>query len=235
MLWFILSCVVGVTSGEDQTTISFEQTKAAHYVDSSSALKSSVRLAAYNEKGEEVGHGSGNYFKIGGHKFIVTAAHNIIKDTVLEVADGYRSYRTFPVIVDFHRDIAILIVEVDLKTSKAVEYRTNSKDLDLGQTVTYTGYPADLGKSLFTGTVSNDQRYTMMMQSFALPGSSGSVVFDTKGRAVAVISALRLGVYEFSPFPQMHPTLVYCQKLRDYDRFSIRGIIERWKKSQSEP
>ena len=235
MLWFILSCVVGVTSGEDLTTISFEQTKAAHYVDSNNALKSSVRLAAYNEEGKEVGHGSGNYFKIGGHKFIITAAHNILKDTVLEVADGYRSYKTFPVLIDFHRDIAIIVPEVDLKKSRAIEYKTNSDEIDLGQTVTYTGYPADLGKSLFTGTIANDQRYTMMMQSFALPGSSGSVVFDTKGRAMAVISALRLGVYDFSPFPQMHPTLVYCQKLRDYDRFSIRGIIERWKKSRSEP
>lgn len=236
MLWFmLLSCVMGVTTEEDQTIISFEQTKAAHYVDSSNALKSSVRLAAYNKEGEEVAHGSGNYFKIGRHKFILTAAHNITEDTTLEVADGYRSYKTYPVVVDTLRDIAILIPEVDLRRSKAVEYKTNAGELDLGQVVTYTGYPADLGKSLFTGTIANDQINIMMMQSFALPGSSGSVVFDTKGRAVAIISALRLGMYEFSPFPQMHPTLVYCQKLRDYDRFSIRGIIERWKKSRSEP
>ena len=235
MLWFLLACVIGVTSENDRTTISFDQTRPAHHIDTSDALKSSVRLSAYTEDDMEVAHGSGNYFKIGGHRFIITAAHNIVKGTTLEVVDGHRSYKTYPVLIDTERDIAILVPEIKLRHAKAVEYRTNSKELDLGQVVTYAGYPADLGKSTFTGNVANDQRYTMMMQSFALPGSSGSVVFDNKGRAVGIISAIRLGMHELSPFPQMHPTLVYCQKLRDYDRYTVREFILRWKKSRLAP
>lgn len=235
MLWFLLACVLGVSTEEEQTTISLEHTKAVHYVNTNNALKSSVRLAAYNENGEEIAHGSGNYFKIGGDRFIVTVAHNIAPGASLEVEDGYRSLKLYPVVVDIERDIAILIPEEKLKVAKAVDYRLGLEEDMVGDTIVYAGYPADLGKSTFTGTIANERRYIMMIQSFALPGSSGSVVFNTKGRPIGVVNALRLGMYEFSPFPQMHPTLVYCQKLRDYDRYTVRGFIERWKRSRSEP
>ena len=234
MLWFLLSCILGVSTEEEQTTISLEHTKAVHYVNTNNALKSAVRLVAYNQAGEEIAHGSGNYFKIGGDHFIVTVAHNIVPGTLLEVEDGYRSLKLSPVIVDVTRDIAILIPEEKLKVAKPVDYRVDIGKDTIGDTVVYAGYPADIGKSTFTGTIANDQRYMMVIQSFALPGSSGSVVFNIKGRPVGVVNALRLGIYEFSPFPQMHATLVYCQKLRDYDRYTVRGFIERWKKSRSE-
>ena len=235
MLWFLLACVLGVSTEEEQTTISLEHTKAVHYVNTNNALKSAVRLAAYDESGNEIAHGSGNYFKIGGDYFIVTVAHNIAPGASLEAEDGYRSLKLYPVVVDLTRDIAILIPEEKLRMAKAVDYRVDLEEDMTGDTIVYAGYPADLGKSTFTGTIANDQRYIMMIQSFALPGSSGSVVFNTKGRPIGVVNALRLGMYDFSPFPQMHPTLVYCQKLRDYDRYTVRGFIERWKRSRSEP
>ena len=235
MLWLLLSCILGVSTEGEQTTISLEHTKAIHYVNTNNALKSAVRLAAYDKYGKEVAHGSGNYFKIGGDHFIVTVAHNIVSGTSLEVQDGYRSYKLYPVVVDVNRDIAILIPEAKLKEAKAVDYRVEFSNDMTGETVVYTGYPADIGKSTFTGTIANDQRYMMIIQSFALPGSSGSVVFNQKGRPVGIINALRLGMYDFNPFPQMHATLVYCTKLRDYDRYAVRELINLWKKSRSEP
>ena len=68
-----------------------------------------------------------------------------------------------------------------------------------------------------------------MMQSFALPGSSGSIVFDNKGKAVGVLSALKMGMYGYSPYPQIHPTLVYVARLDKYDRNIIKGILVKWK------
>jgi len=235
MLWFLLACVLGVSTEEEQTTISLEHTKAVHYVNTNNALKSSVKLIAYDDLGKEIAHGSGNYFKIGGDYFIITAAHNMAPGTLLEAEDGYRSLKLHPIIVDVTRDIAILVPEEKLRMVKAVDYRLGLEEDMTGNTIVYAGYPADLGKSTFTGTIANDQRYMMVIQSFALPGSSGSVVFNTKGRPIGVIHALRLGFYEFNPYPQMHSTLVYCQKLRDYDRYAVRGFIERWKRSRSEP
>lgn len=233
MLWFILSCILGVSTEEGQMTISLEHTKAIHSVNNNNALKSSVKLSAFTESGYEIAHGSGNYFKIGGLRFILTAAHNIVAGTSLEIKDGHRYIKTEPIAIDSLRDIAIIIPVQELRNATAVEYRTNTDSDTIGKAVVYAGYPADLGKSAFVGTVANDQMYTMIIQSFALPGSSGSVVFDNKGRALAIISALKLGMYEFNPFPQMHATLVYCQKLRDYNRHTVKELIVRWIESRS--
>jgi len=235
MLWLLLSCILGVSTEEEQTTISLEHTKAVHSVNTNNALKSSVRLGAYDESGMEIAHGSGNYFKIGGDKFVITVAHNIVAGTTLKVQDGNQSYKLYPIVIDIQRDIAILIPEKELKLAKPVDYRLGIEPDMTGDTIVYAGYPADLSKSTFTGTIANDQMYIMIIQSFALPGSSGSVVFNKRGRPIGVVNALRIGFYEFSPFPQMHAGLVYCSKLRDYDRKTVRELIVRWKKSRLAP
>ena len=234
MLWFLLSCIIGVESGEDYSSISFEQTKSAHYIDHMNALKSSVRVDGLDEEGELLGHGSGNYFKIGQHKFILTAAHNLEGAHKLAVIDGSFYVYLHAVIVDPTLDLAILVPEKDLKDTKAVKYLLLEEKNILGEEVIYAGYPADSSKSIFRGTVSSEMFSSFMMQSFALPGSSGSVVFDNKGQIVGVVSAIKMGTYGMNPFPQLHENLVFCMKPRGYDRAAVRGILERWKMSRSE-
>ena len=235
MLWFLLSCIIGVESGEDHSTISFEQTKPAHYIDNKNALRSSIRIDGLDKEGELLGHGSGNYLKIGGYKFIMTAAHNLEAAARMAVIDRHNYVDLLPVVIDTELDIAILVPEKDLRDTKAVKYMLQQEGSIVGETVVYAGYPGDSSKSLFTGIISSNRMFTFVMQSFALPGSSGSVVFDTKGRVVGVVSALKLGLYGHSPFPELHENLVYCSRPRGYDRYAVRGILERWKKSRSAP
>lgn len=234
MLCFLLSCVIGVQSGEDYSSLSFEQTKSAHYIDHKRALRSSIRIDGLSEEGELLGHGSGNYFKIGQHKFILTAAHNLEGASRMAVIDRYFYVDLIPVIIDPALDIAILVPQKDLKDTKAVKYLLLEESSILGEEVVYAGYPADSSRSIFIGTVSSEMFSSFIMQSFALPGSSGSVVFDNKGQVVGVVSAIKMGTYGVNPFPQLHENLVYCMKPRGYDRAAVRGILERWKKSRSE-
>jgi hypothetical protein len=110
------------------------------------------------------------------------------------------------------------------------EGEDNDSDI-LGLTVVYAGFPSDVEKSVFHGSVSSYSKNQLLMQSFALPGASGSVIFDNKGRVVGVLSAVKLGFYEFSVAPQIHPGLVQVMRLRDYDRRRIKEIIVQWKDS----
>ena len=64
------------------------------------------------------------------------------------------------------------------------------------------------------------------MQSFALPGSSGSVVFDFWGRAIGVLSAVSVGVSSVNPFPELVETAVHVQKIQDLDHDFIKELFK---------
>tara|TARA_R100001510_G_C7632696_1_gene191300 strand:+ start:292 stop:1002 length:711 start_codon:yes stop_codon:yes gene_type:complete len=234
LLSLILACTVGYDYGDKEATISFQQTKAAHYYYYDKAIQSSARIVTY-AKEEEVGHASSNYFKIGHHNFLITAAHVLsIEGEVAYAIDGEDKVKLYPAILDKENDLLFLVPERKLKTVKPVNYVVN-KELDiLGKTVLYAGYPADLDKSLFHGTIATYGTYSFMMQSFALPGASGAVVFDNKGMPIGVLSAIKMGAYGISPFPQLHGTLVFVNRLRQYDKYVLEEMLSKWKKLKSE-
>jgi S1-C subfamily serine protease len=229
MLWLMLGCVLGYQQEGELTTLSIEQTRSAHYFYYDKALRSSVRILSIDKDGEQAGHASGNYFKIGRHKFIVSAAH-ILEEGYTNVAlDHHSKTKLHLVVLDIENDIAVFVPEKNLKSIRAVDYRTSKKLVLTGDTVVHAGYPADLDKSVFHGTVANCSDSNFMMQSFALPGSSGSVVFDNKGSVVGVLSAIKMGIHGYSPFPQLHAGLVFVNRLRQYDRYKLEELILQWK------
>ncbi len=231
LLSLILACTLGYNYDSEGVSISFDQTTAAHYYYYEKAFETSVRIMSFVDD-QEVGHASGNYFKIGYHHFVITAAHVITGQEKLYAEDYKNKVELEVVYIDTGNDIAFLVPKKKLKSATAIHYRTN-KELDiLGKTMVYAGYPADLNKSVFHGTVSTQSRYSFMMQSFALPGASGSVVFDSKGLVVGVLSAIKVGFHGLGPYPQLHGTLVFVNRLNFYDRYMIEEILVKWKNSK---
>jgi len=226
---FLLSCLLSFEKDDDQTTISIEQTRAVHFDNFDHGYKSSVQIHSLDEGGEPIGHGSGNYFKIGKEKFIITADHVMNHGSAFLVRDGTNVVLLTTIYRDPVQDIAIVIPERELRHIKAKDYKLNTKNDLLGISVNYTGYPSDLGKSLFRGIISSFDHRMAILQSFALPGASGSVVFDNAGRVIGVLSAVKLGVYEWSIFPQLHGSLVCIERLRFYKRKDIKEIIKKWR------
>jgi hypothetical protein len=228
-LLLLFSCLVTLETDENRTAVTFEQGQTTKAFSSKTPLASSGRILVM--KGETMlGHGSGNYFKSGKYKFILTAAHVINHPYETYIVDGDELVGLVPIHLDLARDLAILVPMRELREIDAHWFRVNkSRDL-IGKITYYAGFPQDLGKSLFKGFVSKDSDYRMLMQGFALPGSSGSVVFDFWGRAIGVLSAVSVGMSSVNPFPELVETAVHVQKIQDYNHDFIKELFERAKK-----
>ena len=168
--------------------------------------------------------------KSGKYKFILTAAHVINHPYETYIIDGLHLVALVPIHIDSDRDLAILVPERELRDIEAQWFRVNRSNDLIGKTIYYAGFPQDLGKSLFKGFVAKDAKNRMLIQSFALPGSSGSVVFDFWGRAIGVLSAVSVGVSSVNPFPELVETAVHIQKIQDYNHDFIKELFERAKK-----
>jgi len=228
-LLLLFSCLVTLETDENRTAVTFEQAQTTKAFSNKTPLASSGKILVM--KGETMlGHGSGNYFKSGRYKFILTAAHVINHPYETYIIDGEELVRLIPIHLDLNRDLAVLVPERELWEIEAQWFRVNRNNDLIGKTIYYAGFPQDLGKSLFKGFVSKDSDKRMLVQSFALPGSSGSVVFDFWGRAIGVLSAVSVGVSSVNPFPELVETAVHVMKIQDYDHDFIKELFERVKK-----
>jgi len=227
MFWFLffLSCMITVEGEADKLAVTLETGETTKAISVRSPLKSSAKVVIFNED-EFLGHGSGNYFKSGKYKFVLTAAHVLKHKFSSFILDGEELVKLKTIYINNQRDIAIAVPEKELENIKATKFRVN-RDVDLvGKTIYYAGFPKDMEKSLFRGFVSRSTSEWIMIQSFALPGSSGAVVFDFWGRAIGLISAVKLGVFGFSPYPELVETAVVVQKFDFIDHDFIRELFE---------
>ena len=225
---FLLSCLLSYEMEHDRQTISLEQTQAVRHVNYRHGYDSSVKINSI-ESGLITGHGSGNYFKIGKEKFIITAAHVIRESAVFFVEDKGEAVFLEPVHVDEYCDMAILVPHRELHTIKAVNYKVNKKKDILGMTINYTGYPSDLPKVMLSGVVSHSGLSYAIIHSYAAPGSSGSIIFDNSGRVIGVVSAVKVGMYGLSPFPSLEEDIIYIERLVDFDRGKIKRVLKLWR------
>ena len=223
-LLLLISCLVTYNDGEGQTSVTFEQAETAKAFSSKTPLQSCGKILVMKE-GIALGHGSGNYFKSGKYKFILTAAHVINHPFDSYIVDGDDLVKITPIHIDEQRDLAIVISEKELIQIESKSFRVNRSNNLTGKTIYYAGFPQDLEKCLFKGFVSKNSDNWLIMQGFALPGASGSVVFDFWGRAIGVLSSVSVGFSSVNPFPELVETAVHVQKIHDYDHEFIKELF----------
>jgi len=95
----------------------------------------------------------------------------------------------------------------------------------IGMIIRYAGYPSHLGKMVLNGMVSKQLDKKLILQSFGLPGASGSVVFDEKGRAVAVLSAVSIQMNPFVGIPEIEENIVYAGRLDFMTRVFLKEVL----------
>ena len=226
MLLFLLACFVSGDLKKDGVEIYVDRSdlQSCHEI-SDNSQKSSIKIAMTLDE-EVLGHGSGNYFKLGKHRFVLTAAHVAMSEYDLKIIDGDRMVGATLVFADVDRDIAILVPKEDLNDVKAHRWKVNRDSDAVGSVVNYTGYPSGLGQVLIRGMVSAHNEDGFVMQSFALPGSSGSVVFDSRGRVLGVVSAVMLHQSQFSPFPNLQENIVYVSGADFMNNKFIKEVLK---------
>ena len=187
------------------------------------AYLSSVVVQVYN-KGFPAGMGSGNYFKIGKHRFIITAAHVVNgTDEVLITEKGSASTGATVIYLNNDADIAILVPHQRLKYTKAVPFRRDINN-QMGEKVYHCGHPSGQGWHMSEGLLTGTHSDVLMINTFAWPGSSGSVVFDESGRVIGVLSAILVD----GPFglPDMVEHIVLAANIKMLDHQELKGLLE---------
>ena len=156
---------------------------------------SSVVIHSVKEK-ELAGSGSGNYFRLGKHRFIITAAHVVDNNDITFIMErGFDKTGDLTeaniVYIDKDSDIAILVPVEKLKHTKAIPFRRDINN-QIGEKTYHTGHPSSQGWHISEGILSGTLDDVLMINTFAWPGSSGSIVFDEGGRVIGVLSAIKV-------------------------------------------
>ena len=184
------------------------------------AFNSSVMISSVNSDGRP-SMGSGNIFKISGQNIIITAAH-VIEGGVFTVAieKNQNPLSVEIVYVDKVKDIAFLRLSERPKVTTPAPLRLSSNN-KIGREVYSCGHPTVVNFNLSRGMITSYIGEQIIVDAFALPGSSGSVIFTKGGAAVGV--AVAVGIHETFGFPELVEEAVRVSLL---DYLDIQGVIE---------
>jgi len=182
--------------------------------------------------GQRVVRGSGTYFVHKGYHIVITAYHVYddprIQGAMVQSQEGEMVAGTI-VYGDRDRDICVLLVP-KMRTAEAAPLNPiKPAQADEGLSVLYTGFPGhhQHGEPLtLNGTLAgiSDHSGYIIMQSYAWMGSSGSGVFDERGRYIGVLVAVDV---ERGPFhPQIQENIVYVSPIWGINVDELEDMLE---------
>ena len=171
------------------------------------------------------GRGSGTLFEIDGHYVVFTAAHVIDGMPVVQIAgrNGETVFGT-TILTASNVDMAIVLVP-EMNSRKPMQYRPRGhEDIDrlAGTEVTYTGFPSHHDLLTIDGTIASEEDGNLVMHSYAWPGSSGSGIFDMRGRFIGVVRAVDVGIWSYQVPPQLVEDMVWIAPAWDISKREIK-------------
>ena len=227
LLTTLLCCQVFYYQDETVTDLEVAKVSQSYNTGVNRAMGSSVRIDTYGANGFRMGHGSGNAFSIGSKQFVITASHVLEDhDRIVIREQNNNMVPAIPIWVNLDNDIAILLPLGDLEYTEVVSYVNNKAPTLDGKSLYFHGYPSEHDGLLIKGFVSKSDHANMIMQSNAWFGSSGSVVFDQRGRAVGIVHAIAVELNPFTGMPVFIETVVVVHRFYFLNRRDILGILK---------
>ena len=170
----------------------------------------------------QFGYGTGTVVKYKKKVYVLTANHVVspmfgeeVEPTIIKedkTATAKVIYR------DPSSDVAVLSITSDIDL-EAYRISFPRRDISIGDSVGYCGYPNRRDLSCFTGRVSGFPGEYINIHSFAFSGASGSLVVDSSGRAVGILSAVEVG--QFLGIPQALESVVWVVPI---DKYILEGL-----------
>lgn len=152
------------------------------------AFESSVRLTSISASGGSFG--SGNLFTYKGEQYIITANHVIEGTLFLDILEKNGNTESGTVLISIPElDLAIIKPTKKLSGTYASEFEL-SRGNKLGKKVFHCGHPLGVPFNLSKGMITGYEPEGYIIDSIALPGTSGSVVFDGDGKVVGVVVSI---------------------------------------------
>lgn len=181
------------------------------------------RNSAVKIEGLNGGHGSGTYIEMDNHYLVITARHVVDRSEIYYISTATEKVLGQVIWKSQTKDMAVLRVP-RLDSRRAVSlHRTG--DLDVGDEITYTGYPASYELLTSRAHVSGhaSRHSATLMQGFVWFGYSGSGGFDSSGRIRSIIYAIAAEGY--MGLPQLLETLVYSHEISRSDIAEIKEAL----------
>ena len=152
------------------------------------------------------GHGSGGLIKYKDMTLVLTAQH--VADGALGTTYLLKTESETKAGVLIHadplNDIALIYVLSQFEDAKPLRWKTKNTIADVGEEITYSGYPASHSLLSFRGSIAGyelipGRGQQIILQTYGYFGSSGSVVYDEDYNIVGVlwgVDVQRDGVHE---------------------------------------
>ena len=150
-------------------------------------------IIIYSINMDEVSCGSANLIDFEGQEVFLTAEHVITNSLFLYGVEKNGNKIGLEIIFkDPEKDIAILKPIDKTTVTKSVKFKHSKKD-KIGSNVYHCGHPIGISFNVSEGIITSIKDRAYVINSFSLPGSSGSVVFDEDGNVIGVL--LSIAVY----------------------------------------
>ena len=223
--YFLLICLMFFPSATNsQTPASPAIIDGTEEVLFTSAQRAS-RTSAVKVEGLAGDHGSGTYFTMNNHHLVIPARHVVDRNDIFYISTTAGEKVVGQVIWKSQtRDMAVLKIPQLMSSNPTALHRTG--DLNVGDELTYTGYPASYELLTSRASVSGHSASynATLLQGFVWFGYSGSGAFDSTGRLRAVVVAI--ASESWRGVPQLLETLVYAHEIRRQDITEIRRALE---------
>ena len=167
------------------------------------------------------GHGTGGLIKYKGMHLVLTAHHVASGELGNPYLIATETEQEWGVLIykDPLNDMSLLYLPKHFKYSEPMKWKPRKELVDIGQNITYSGYPSWHSLLSFRGHVAGfethpDAGQQIILHTYGWFGCSGSVIYDPDGKIIGVLWAVDV---ERRPTLQVQENIIWVSPIQNLD------------------